>query len=76
MQTTVNLPIDIHKRLNTKSQSARDSISGDRDKAEFWRQISAIDPREYNAAILSDGDFPSEDYQIEDSLISADEKLL
>ena len=51
-----------------------ESLLDQREEADFWQGIEALDPAEVSQALADDGDKPSDDYRAEDAGLDRDEQ--
>ncbi|MFC6704598.1 hypothetical protein [Flexivirga alba] len=51
-----------------------ESLLDQREEADFWQAVEALDPAEVRQALADDGDEPSDDYRAEDAGLDRDEQ--
>jgi putative heme iron utilization protein len=73
--TTVKLPTATRDRLRAAAEAEHttqaaliDKMLAEREEAAFWAAMAAIDPDEYRASLVADGDTVDDDYSLEDAL--------
>lgn len=79
-KTTVTIPKPLQKRLATLAKSegkTQPALIADlvrmREDQTFWAAMRSIDPDEYRAALIADGDQLSENYSAENQMIATEE---
>lgn len=79
--TTIKVASATHDRLRRLAKASGmtqgeyiEALLDQREEADFWQAIEALDSTEVRAAIASDGDEPSEDYGLEDETMARDER--
>lgn len=75
--TTIKVGSATHDRLRRLAKASGmtqgeyiESLLDQREEADFWQAIEALDPAEVREAVAADGDEASDDYRVEDNALS------
>lgn len=79
--TTIKVASATHDRLRRLAKVSGmtqgeyiELLLDQREEADFWQAVEALDPAEVGAAVAADGDTVSDYYRLEDQPLARDER--